>query len=262
MNLFRPYRAGEPRFDARGRLLGIDRYQDLLGRSWKSYAASGLMTLLGFLPFAAGVAFAALSRSVLLLLGACVLGGSIAGPSIACLYDTILRSLRDAPGSWRQNYHRANVQNRREAWLPGIATCLYLGVAVFAGLVLFVWSPSFPSGATLFLFLFSALLFFLFATLYWAQLALFRLRGWMRLRNSLLFLLRHFWQCLGMAALQLAWWLLTVLFAPWSLLALPFVGCWFSLFVALFFVYKPLDRDLAIEQRIAAAYPEQTPRYN
>lgn len=33
MNLFRPFQMGEPRRDARGRLVGTDWYQDVLCRS-------------------------------------------------------------------------------------------------------------------------------------------------------------------------------------------------------------------------------------
>lgn len=39
MNLFRPYQMGEPQRDARGRLVGIDRYQDVLGRNWKRFSS-------------------------------------------------------------------------------------------------------------------------------------------------------------------------------------------------------------------------------
>ena len=55
MNLFRPYQIGEPQRDERGRLVGIDRYQDVLGRHWKRFFLTGLMTMLGCLPLAAGV---------------------------------------------------------------------------------------------------------------------------------------------------------------------------------------------------------------
>ena len=99
MNLFRPYDTGEPRRDARGRLIGIDRYQDVLGRNWKRFLLTGLVTLAGCLPLAAGIAYAILSSSILVLLPVSLAGGAIAGPFLACLYDNILRALRDAPGS-------------------------------------------------------------------------------------------------------------------------------------------------------------------
>lgn len=260
MNLFRPYQMGEPRRDDRGRLVGIDRYQDVLGRSWKRFFLTGLLTLLGCLPLALGVGVAILSSSVLVLLPAGLAGGAIAGPFVACLYDTILRALRDAPGSWAQNYRRALAQNGRAALLPGALTGLFVAAAAFAGMMLFGWSAVRPTAVTVAVYLFSILLFLVLSTLYWPQLVLFDQRPGVRLRNALLFAVRYFWAVLGAALLQMVWWVLMVLFAPWTLLLLPFVGTWFDLFVALFLLYGRLDEAFAIEQRIAAAFPEQARR--
>lgn len=186
MNLFRPYQMGEPQRDARGRLVGIDRYQDVLGRNWKRFFLTGLLTLLGCLPLALGV-----------------------------------------------------------------------GAVAFAGMMLFFWSAVRPTLATVLLYWFSCLLFLVLFTLYWTQLVLFDQRAGVRLRNGLLFVLRYFWVTLGTGLLQLAWWVLMVLFAPWTLLLMPFVGSWFELFAALFLLYDRLDQAFAIEKSISRAFPEQ-----
>lgn len=262
MNLFRPYSMGEPQRDERGRLVGIDRYQDVLGRHGKRFFLTGLMTMLGCLPLAAGVGYAILSSSVLVLLPAGLVGGAIAGPFLACLYDTILRALRDAPGTWAQNYKRSLAQNWRAALLPGALTGLFLGAASFAGMMLFFWSAVRPTAVTVLVYLFSWLVFLVVTTLYWPQLVLFDQRTLVRLRNALLFTLRYFWSTVGVALLQLVWWALMVLFAPWTLLLLPFVGVWFVLFVALFLLYDRLDKAFSIEESIAQAFPEQVPPQN
>lgn len=261
MNLFRPYQMGEPQRDARGRLVGIDRYQDVLGRNWKRFFLTGLVTMLGCLPLAVGVAWAILSSSVLVLLPACLLGGAVAGPFLACLYDTILRALRDAPGTWGQNYRRSLAQNWKAALVPGALTGLFLGAAAFAGMMLFFWSTVRPTAVTVVVYLFSWLVFLVVSTLYWPQLVLFDQRPMVRLRNALLFTVQYFWVTVGTALLQLVWWLLMVLFAPWTLLLLPFVGSWFDLFVALFLLYDRLDKAFEIEKSIARAFPEQAPRF-
>lgn len=257
MNLFRPYQMGEPQRDARGRLVGIDRYQDVLGRNWKRFFLTGLLTLLGCLPLALGVGYAILSSSLLVLLPAGLVGGAIAGPFLACLYDTILRALRDAPGSWAQNYKRSLAQNWKAALLPGACTGLFVGAVAFAGMMLFFWSAVRPTLANVLIYLFSCLLFLVLSTLYWTQLVLFDQRAGVRLRNGLLFVLRYFWVTLGTGLLQLAWWVLMVLFAPWTLLLMPFVGSWFVLFAALFLLYDRLDQAFAIEESISRAFPEQ-----
>lgn len=93
------------------RLTGFTRYRELLERDFTRFLIIGLLTLLGFLPFAAGVLLSVLSSSILILLPSCVVGGAIAGPFLACMYDAALRSLRDAPGGWLDNFRRAWKQN-------------------------------------------------------------------------------------------------------------------------------------------------------
>lgn len=251
MNLFRPFHTGEPQHDARGRLTGISRYQDVLGHCWKRFFVTGLVTMLGFAPLVLGIVYAVLSQSILVLLPAALLGGAIAGPFLACLYDSVLRALRDAPGGWWANYRKAFAQNWRGALLPGMCTGLFLGAASFAGMMLFAWAQVLPSGDTVLIYLVSWLLFILISTLYWPQLVLFEQRNLVRLRNALLFTLQNFWRVLGVAVLQLLWWMLFVLFAPLSLLLLPLVGVWFVLFVTMFLLYNQLDEALAIEQHFA-----------
>lgn len=259
-NIFRPFGSGEPQRDARGRLIGIDRYQDVLGRNWKRFLLSGLCTLAGFLPFAAGVAYAILSSSVLVLLPAGLLGGAVAGPFLSCLYDTILRALRDAPGSWGQNYRKALAQNWRGALLPGALTGLFLAAGAFAGMMLFGWAEVWPSVGTICIYLFSWLLFFAISTLYWPQLVLFEQRNAIRLRNALLFALTYFLPVLGTTVLQLVFWLLMVLFAPWTLLLLPVAAIWFILFETLFLLYDDLEKAFRLEEQIAEQFPDQPVR--
>lgn len=148
-------------------------------------------------------------------------------------------------------------QNARAALLPGAVTGLFLAAAAFAGMMLFFWSTVRPTAVMVLVYLFSCLVFLVVSTLYWPQLVLFDQRPMVRLRNALLFTVQNFWATLGTSLLQLVWWGLMVLFAPWTLLLLPFVGTWFDLFVALFLLYDRLDKAFSIEESIARAFPEQ-----
>lgn len=89
--------------------------------------------------------------------------------------------------------------------------------------------------------------------LYWAQLVLFEQTVRARLQNILFFCAKYLWRALGAGALQLLYWAVVVLFAPWTLLLLPVTGLWFILFVSLFLLYPPLDQELQIEQRFRQA---------
>ncbi|MDE7060220.1 MAG: hypothetical protein K2O71_01315, partial [Lachnospiraceae bacterium] len=113
------------------RLVGFARYTELLDRDIKRFLFVNFLTLIGFLPFFIGVLFAILSSSTLLLLPACIFGGALAGSALSCMYDTVFRSLRDAPGKCLENYRRALKQNWRQSILPGIIFCLFLGFYLF-----------------------------------------------------------------------------------------------------------------------------------
>ncbi len=242
------------------RMTGSARFSELLERDFKRFFIVNLLTLLGFLPFAAGVLIAVLSSSILVLLPACVIGGAIAGPAISCMYDVIFRSLRDAPGRCMENYRRAWKQNWRQAVLPGILFCLMLGCYLFM-LMMFWWAETAPSLGTIALYLFSLVIFTMFFTLYWPQLVLFEQSGIQRFKNCLLFIIRFFWKTLGCALIQIAYWAVIVLFLPWSVVLLPLTGLWFILFTANFLLYNTLNEIFGIEEQIAKDFPEQAAFY-
>lgn len=241
------------------RLTGFPRYRELLERDYKRFFLIGLITLMGFLPFAAGVWLAIMSSSVLILLPACLVGGLAAGPALSGMYDAVLRSLRDAPGSWWLNYRKAIKQNWRDAMLPGVFLCLFLGFTIFTGMLLW-WAGSPPSPSSLVLLFLSALLFTAIYSTFWPQLVLFRQKNSLRLKNSILFLLQNFWRTLGTALLQVLWWTLFVLFLPWTAFLIPFLSVWFILFVSCFLLYIQLDEAFSIEALTGSAAAQPSPK--
>ncbi len=245
-----------------GRLTGFDRYREVLERDVMPFFLGGFVTLLGFVPFALGMGYAILSSSALVMLAASVVGGLFAGPFVYAMYDLIFRSLRDAPQNWWPDYRKALKNNWKCALLPGVVLCLFLGCAIFAGMLLYWWAVSLPSIGTTLLFLLSLLLATMLLTVYWPQLVLFEQTGFVRLKNCLLFCIKYFWHTLGVAALQVGYWLLIALFLPWSSILLPLIGLWFILYLANFLLYNDLNQAFRIEEEIQAHFPEQTPVYD
>ena len=80
--------------------------------------------------------------------------------------------------------------------------------------------------------------------------------------GMVLFCLKYGKHVLGAAALQLAWWLLFVLFLPWTGFLVPFLGVWFIWFVCFFLLYNDFNAAYGIEEKISQQFPEQTPRYD
>lgn len=242
------------------RLTGLPRYSELLDRDFKRFLLANLLTLVGFLPFMLGVLFAILTSSMLVLIPACVFGGAIAGPSLACMYDAVFRSLRDAPGKCLENYKRAWKQNWRSSILPGILFCLLIGFYSFM-LMIFFWNARFPGYGTIAIYIFGMVLFTMLFSIYWPQLVLFEQTGLQRFKNCLLFIIRFFWSSLGVALLQTAYWAAIAVLLPWSIAMLPLLGIWFILFTANFLLYENLDAAFHIEEQIAQAFPEQAAFY-
>ena len=230
------------------RQTGFYRYRQLLDRRFGQWWKINLLTLVGFAPLAAGIVWAVGTGSVLVLLPCSLLGGMVAGPFLAGLYDALLRGMRDDPTPWKDAYARSWRQNGKGSLLPGALLGLMLGAYAFMGM-LFWWAP--PSLGTVLLYLLSLLLVLAVSSLYWPQLVLFHQRAGVRLRNCLLFAVRYFWRVLGVGVLQLACWAFYVLFAPWTLLLLPVTGIWYVLFLSQFLLYDALDEAFRIEERYA-----------
>ncbi|MCD8084889.1 MAG: hypothetical protein LUF28_00915 [Clostridiales bacterium] len=251
----------EDDYPSGGRKTGFNRYREVLEQNFGSYILAGLLTLAGFLPFALGMIYAVLSTSVLVMLIAALVGGLFAGPALYGLYDLIFRTLRDAPSKWWGNYKKAMKENWKAALLPGVVLCLFLGVVIFAALLMFWWAEVFPGWGTIVISLLSVLLGTMLLTTYWPQLVLFRQSGIVRLKNCLLFCMKYFWHTLGVAALQVAFWLLMALLLPWSVLVLPLIGMWFILFLGNFLLYHDLDTAFQLEKTLREQMPEQAPLY-
>lgn len=232
--------------------VGFNRYKQLLSWNASSWVKLNLLTVLGALPLAAGIGYAILSSSILVLIPLSIVGGLIWGPFLAALYDGILRGLRDAPESWWKAWRKSWRQNSRDSLLPGAVLGLLIGMYAFMA-ALFWWSAVPQTAGTLALYLFSGTLLLLLNTLYWPQLVLFRQTAMNRMRNIILFTAKYFWRMAGVSLLQMVYLLVYVLFAPWTLILIPFLGLWYIVFLSQFLIYEPLNTELAIEEKFQAS---------
>lgn len=244
-------------YDESVRMTGFYRYRQLLSFYTFGWVKVNLLTVLGSIPLAAGIIVSILSSSLLLLIPLSVIGGMIFGPFLASMVDAILRGMRDTPGQWWRSYKKSFRQNLTDSLLPGAFTGFTAGI--FAFMIHMMWhANSLPGSMPLLLAAFSALLVLILHTLYWPQLVLFRQSIRTRLINTILFTSKYLWRVLLAAVLQALWITILILFAPWTLVLIPFFGFWLPIFFAQFTIYKYLDEELQIEKRIAEAlgYPE------
>ena len=144
MGLFFPE---DPHFDENRRQTGFYRYRQLLANRFGRWWKTGMLTLAGLVPLAAGIFYAVASTSLLVLLPCSLLGGMLAGPFLAGMYDALLRGLRDDPLPWWDGYKRAWKQNWKSSLIPGALLGLVLGVYAFMAM-LFWWAERAPSLGT------------------------------------------------------------------------------------------------------------------
>ena len=233
-------------YDESRRMHGFQRYKQLLSFYAGRWLKANLLATAGALPLAAGIALSIATSSVLVLIPASLVGGAVFGPFLAALYDAILRGLRDAPGGWWANYRRAWHQNWKASLLPGALDGLLAGLYAF--MLYVMWSAQvFPGWGTIAVYLFGALLLLGLNSLYWPQLVLFQQGNRARIYNAVLFTMKYFWPVMGAALLQLGYLLVYLLFAPWTLILVPFLGLWFILFLSEFLLYDRLNDALQIE---------------
>lgn len=245
----------DPNYDESVRQKGFNRYKQLLSIRFGQWWKVNLITLAGLAPLAGGIFYAIGVSSMLVLLPCCVVGGMIAGPFLAGLYDAILRGLRDDPTPWKDAYIRSWRQNWRGSLLPGALLGLLAGVYAFMAM-LFWWAETPPGLGTLALYLFSLLLVLVVCTVYWPQLVLFDQSPAIRLRNCVLFCVKYFWRVMGTGLVQLAFAAFYVLFAPWSALLLLVIGAWYIVFLAQLLIYDQMDESFRIEEQ----YRQKTDR--
>ena len=138
MGIFFP---DEPDYFPDQRPVGFKRYAQVLERDWKRFFLVDLLTLGSLIPFGLGMGYAVLSSSVLVLIPVCILGGLIAGPGLAGMYDMLLRGLRDNVDDWWFSYKKAMRQNWKASLVPGVVMCLFLGFLIFACAMLW-WSTA------------------------------------------------------------------------------------------------------------------------
>lgn len=239
-------------YDETKRQVGFNRYKQLLGRHFGDWFKLNALTILGFLPLAAGILFAIGTSSILVLIPCSALGGMIFGPFLSGMYDSLLRAMRDDPSPMWMSYKKSWKQNFRGSLIPGAPLGLMVGFFRFMGMMLW-WAQTAPTWGTILLFLFSALLTMVISQLYWTQLVLFDQTPVIRLQNVLLFTIQNFWRVMGARLLQVLYWGIYILLAPWTLLILPIVGIWYILFLSQFLLYDRLNDAFQIEERFRQA---------
>ena len=113
------------------RKTGIGRFFELVGRDMNGMFLANLLTCIGFAPVICLVYIGFLQNSLPVMLGSAAVGGLLAGPALAGMYDTVLRALRDEAGYWWVTYRKAFKRNFKASLAPGVLYTVVVTLQIF-----------------------------------------------------------------------------------------------------------------------------------
>ena len=227
---------------------GLARLFEILSRDLDGIFLSGALAMLVCVPAAILAGIALWLGSLPLCLLAAAAAGWLVGPALTCLYDTILRALRDEPGFWWHTYKRVWKQNFKSSLVPGIVFTLLWTLVAYAAFVL-PQMATVSAGFALVLVVDMVLLLTL-GSYYWMQNALFDAPVRKKLSNCIRMFFGFLPQTALSAIVQVGYWLLIAFLIPRCAFMFLLTGLWVPSLLAAFSVYSTMEKNLHLEERI------------
>ena len=258
------------------RKTGIGRFFELVGRDMSGMFLANLLTCLGFVPVICLVYIGFLMNSLPVMLLSAAVGGILAGPVLAGMYDTVLRALRDEAGYWWTTYRRAFKQNFKASILPGVFYCVVVTLQIF--LVYFCFNMLYHGtnvGVGMWVAtVLNLLIFHMLFAYFWPQVVLLDQPFARTVKNSLNCMIAFLPHALAASLVTILFWGLVILCMPLGLLLMLVFGFWFQVEVCCQIVYGDIDhvfhieenirklKDAQLEAELAAEQGEDTPDHN
>lgn len=234
------------------RKTGIGRFFELVGRDMGGMFLANLLACLGFVPVICMVYIGFLANSLVMMLLGAAIGGILAGPVLAGMYDTVLRALRDEAGYWWTTYRKAFKRNFMASVLPGVLYCMVVSLQIFLVYVCFnMLYQGVNVGLRLWVATVLNLLIFQMLFVYmWPQIVLLDQPLLQTLKNSINCMIAFLPHALAAALVQILFWGVVILCMPLGLLLMLVFGFWFVTEVSCQIVYGDIDRVFHIEENI------------
>ena len=233
-----------------GRKVGLPRFFELMGRDlWPLYKSS-FLCVLGFLPGTVLAVLGMMGHSALLTVVGGVLAGLVGGPFLSCMMDTVLRALRDEPGYWWHTYKHAWKQNWKQSLVPGALLGLFVGSWAW---MLRVQAESGNTDTKMWvaslvgIFVCTGFFSWLLAQVPLVDLPLPQLA-----KNAGLMFFAFFPRTAAAALVLAAYWGLTLLYLPATILVIVVFGFWLPVTVAMMILYEGLNKVFKLEETLAA----------
>ena len=237
------------------RKTGIARWFEIIGRDLWDFTKANFITMACFAPTgivaALTITWLLLDPNLLVMLLGIVLGsafGFLIGPALCGMQALMLKSLRDEPKFFWHTYKKAFKENFKQGALVGIVFTFVLLIQVFGFILYFRNQASVWMMALLVL---DILIITMVMIFFIPQLVMLDLSMKVIFTNSLRMSLGFLPRSLPAALIEIALFVVQVLFLPLSLPILIVLGLWLPIFSGLFIVYKPIDKIFHIEEQFA-----------
>ena len=229
------------------RKTGVRRFFELVGRDMNSMFLANLLTCLGFVPVISLVYIGFLMNNLPVMLISAAVGGILAGPVLAGMYDTVLRALRDEAGYWWVTYRKAFKRNFKASILPGVLYCVVVTLQICFNMLYHGTNVGVPLWVATVL---NLLIFQMLFAYMWPQIALLDQPLSLTLKNSINCMIAFLPHALAASIVQILFWGVVILCMPLGLLLMLVFGFWFVTEVSCQIVYGDLDRVFHIEESI------------
>lgn len=240
-------------YDETVRMTGFNRYKQLLSFYAGHWFKLGFIAFVSAIPLMAAITYSILTSSLIVLLISTPLTGMVLGPFFAGLVDAIMRGLRDDTGLRWNNYKKSLRQNFPASLFHGAILGLIVGIYSFiVYLVTSGFLPGISSGFYV-VGIVAMIILLIFENLLWPQFVLFNQPLKQTLQNTILFSSKYLWKTLLVVFFELLYIGFLTIFAPLSIILLPFLGIWYPVFLVLFSFYDKLNMELEIETKFNQA---------
>ncbi len=240
---------------------GFGRFFEILFRDFSSFYFSAFISTLALVPAVAGMLLVVLTSNLFwaFILGA--VGGMIASPFHAVLIDTILRAQRDEPGYWWVRYRKAFRSNFKASLFYGALFGVLVNVQVLSICVIL---PNDLSAITLASTLLSMFITGFLMLWVYPQVVLFNLAPIKLFRNAAILSFSQLPRTFAATLIVFIYCGAFALFYPLSIFVLLITTTWLPAFIAMSFIYVPLDKTFEVEKLVEEKRTEDAakqPRY-
>lgn len=234
---------------------GVGKIWNMIMDNIPRLFVSNLICIAAAIPGITGLAFGYLLGNPLFLLLSGVVLGLLLGPFYGAMMDGILTAMRGFPGNWWRRYKMVLKRDWKSYLLPGLLTGLMIAMVLE---VLMVRASGQELPMLLMWTTVIALVLFLMYSIYvWPQRVLLDLTFPQILKNCLPMFLAHFPTTLGALAIKAVYWALLLILIPYSTIFLMVLGLWFPALMSTNVVYKNINNDFHIEERLGIVPPEE-----